>query len=104
MIEVDREEYVLTLAGRVRCKRCQAKAKRSQLQCLLPAVTGKRVCRVHGGLSRGPVTKEGRKRCGAAKLIHGRETRLIRTKRRQKLSELKQLEHLARRVGMVAVS
>ena len=41
----------------------------------------KRVCRVHGGLSRGPVTKEGRVRCGAAKLIHGRETRQIRNER-----------------------
>lgn len=96
MIEVDREEYVLTLAGRVRCKRCQAKAKRTQLQCLLPAVTGKRVCRVHGGLSRGPVTKEGRKRCGAAKLIHGRETRQLRKERRQKLAELKQLDKIVR--------
>jgi len=100
MIEVDREEYVLTLAGRVRCKRCQAKAKRTQLQCLLPAVTGKRVCRVHGGLSRGPVTKEGRKRCGAAKLIHGRETRQLRKERRQKLAELKLIERLCKKVGV----
>ena len=92
MTELVKEGSVLTLGGRVRCKRCQAKAKRSQLQCLLPAVTGKRVCRVHGGLSRGPITKEGRKRCSAAKLIHGRETRQIRKKRRQKLAELKQLE------------
>ena len=58
MTEIVEEESLLTLGGRVRCKRCQAKAKRTQLQCLLPAVTGKRVCRVHGGLSRGPVTKE----------------------------------------------
>ena len=94
MTEVVKEETLLTLGGRVRCKRCQAKAKRTQLQCLLPAVTGKRVCRVHGGLSRGPATKEGRVRCGAAKLIHGRETRLIRTKRRQKLAELRLLAQM----------
>ena len=101
MTEIVKEESLLTLGGRVRCNRCQAKAKRTQLQCLLPAVTGKRVCRVHGGLSLGPVTKEGRKRCGAVKLIHGRETRQIRKERRQKLSELKLLEHLARCVGML---
>ena len=96
MIEVVREEFVLTLGGRVRCKRCQAKSKRTQLQCLLPAVTGKRVCRVHGGLSRGPVTKKGRKRCGAAKLIHGRETRQIRNERRQKFAELRLLAQMVK--------
>ena len=102
MTEIVKGESLLTLGGRVSCKRCQAKAKRTQLQCLLPAVTGMRVCRVHGGLSRGPVTKEGRERCGAAKLVHGRETRRIHEERRQKLAELKQLEYLAQSVGLVS--
>jgi len=39
---------------------------------------GKDKCRVHGGLSRGPITADGRARCAAAKLIHGRETRAKR--------------------------
>ena len=102
MTSVDKQESFITLGGRIRCQRCQATAKRTKLQCSLPAVRGKRVCRVHGGRSQGPLTKEGRKRCAAAKRIHGRETRQIRKLRRQKLAELKILERLARRIGMVS--
>lgn len=32
--------------------RCQAKSKRSGVRCQGPAVRGKRVCRMHGGISR----------------------------------------------------
>ena len=39
---------------------------------------GKDKCRVHGGLSRGPITADGRARCAAAKTVHGRETRAKR--------------------------
>jgi len=100
MTEFVKQELISTIGGRVRCKRCQAKAKRTQQQCLLPAITGKRVCRVHGGRSRGPATKEGRKRCRAAKLIHGRETRKIRNERQQTLAELKVLQRLGRLVDI----
>ena len=89
------------MGGRIRCPRCQAKAKHSQRQCRVPAILGKRTCRIHGGFSRGPVTQQGRNRCGAAKTIHGRETRAIRAKRRQKLAELKLLERLAKGSGMM---
>ena len=41
-------------------------------------MSGKNVCRVHGGKSRGPITADGRACCAAAKLIHGRETRAKR--------------------------
>ena len=89
------------MGGRIRCPRCQAKAKHSQRQCRVPAILGKRVCRVHGGKSTGPKSQEGRKRCGAAKATHGRETRAIRAKRRQKLAELKLLERLAKAAGVM---
>ena len=89
----------LTLGGRIRCKQCQAKSKRSQQQCLAPAIKSKSVCRIHGGRSSGPRTQEGRKRCGAAKTVHGRETRSKRAKRRQKLAELKVLEQMAKSTG-----
>ena len=39
---------------------------------------GKDKCRVHGGLSRGPITADGRARFAAAKTDHGRETRAKR--------------------------
>ena len=41
-------------------------------------MSGKNVCRVHGGKSRGPINTDGRARCAAAKTVHGRETRAKR--------------------------
>lgn len=82
----------MTLAsGRIRCGRCQALSKRTEQQCGAPAIKGKRVCRFHGGKSMGPVTEEGRKRCGIAKTVHGGETRAIRAARPAKIVELSQL-------------
>ncbi len=43
----------------------------------------------HGGKSTGPVTYGGKQRCAEAKTIHGRETRLKRVNRSEKLAELK---------------
>ena len=88
----EKEAYILTLGGRIRCPRCQAKSKRSQQQCRSPAIRGKRVCRIHGGRSTGPKTEQGRNLCGAARRIHGRETRQKRARRQQALAELKLLE------------
>ena len=95
------EGFILTLGGRIRCPRCQAKSKRSQQQCRLPAIRGKRVCRIHGGRSTGPRTQQGRNLCGAAKTVHGRETRAIRAKRQRALAELKLLERMGR--GLVCL-
>jgi len=53
-----------------------------------------RVCRFHGGKSTGPKTKEGRKRCGIAKTVHGGETRAIRAARPAKMAELNVLEKI----------
>lgn len=75
--------------GRIRAFRCQALSKRSKQQCKKAASKGKRVCMFHGGKSTGPVTSIGRQRCTMAKTIHGRETRSIRSKRAQKLAEMK---------------
>ena len=95
----EKEAYILTLGGRIRCPRCQAKSKRSQQQCRSPAIRGKRVCKVHGGRSPGPRTQQGRNLCGAAKTLHGRETRAIRAKRQQALTKLKLLERMGKGVG-----
>ena len=40
--------------GSFEVPRCQAKSKRSGLQCRKAAMQGKRVCRTHGGVSTGP--------------------------------------------------
>ena len=88
----DREPFMTLASGRIRCSRCQALSKRTKLQCGAPAIRGKRVCLRHGGKSMGPKTKEGRKRCGIAKTVHGGETRAIRAARPAKMAELKVLE------------
>jgi hypothetical protein len=74
-------DQFFTLGGRIACKQCQAKSKRTKQQCRAPAMRGKQVCKNHGGKSTGPKTIEGRKRCAAAKTIHGNETRKARTER-----------------------
>lgn len=64
-------------------------------------MTGKAVCRTHGGASTGPRTPEGRQRCAEAKTVHGRERRTTRALRAQKLRELRQLEGVMAGLGML---
>jgi hypothetical protein len=101
---VHKEPFIATMGGRIRCPRCQAKAKHSQRQCRVPAIRGKRVCRAHGGKSTGPRTLEGRSRCADAKTVHGRETRQQRADTSSKLGELYELEVMARAVGVITGS
>jgi len=86
------EKTLKTLGGRVICQRCQAKSKRTKLQCAAPALKGKRVCKTHGGRSTGPKTEAGRQRCAESKTIHGRETREARSERSLALARLAVLE------------
>jgi hypothetical protein len=93
-------EIFITVFGSV-AARCQAKSKRSGVQCRKPAVRGKTVCRTHGGASTGPKTQQGRERCAQAKTVHGWETREIRRKRADKLRELRELEWAMLAFGMI---
>lgn len=93
---------IITLGGRIRCNQCQAKSKRSQLQCRGPAVRGKNVCRMHSGKGSGPKTKEGRQRCANAKTIHGFDTRQARTERALGMRRLRELEDLGHLLGIMS--
>ena len=95
------EQKLTTLGGRVICQRCQAKSKRTKLQCGAPALKGKRVCKIHGGLSTGPKTKAGRQRCAEAKTVHGRETREARTDRSLASARLAVLEAVGFSIGLM---
>ena len=89
------EQTLTTLGGRVVCQRCQAKSKRTKLQCGAPALKGKtKVCKTHGGRSTGPRTEAGRQRCAEAKSIHGRETRDARAERSLASARLAVLEEV----------
>lgn len=96
-------EFVATIStfGKTAAPRCQAKSKRSGLQCRKAAMKGKKVCRTHGGASTGPRTPEGRQKCAAVKTIHGWETRAIRRERADKLRELRVLERVMVAAGMI---
>ena len=92
---------LVTAGGRIRCPRCQAKAKRTGQQCLRPAVRGKRVCRFHGGASTGPKTQAGRDRCTQARLVHGRETTASRDERSLASARLAVLEWAGHTLGFM---
>ena len=90
------QSHILLFKG-TRAPRCQALSKRSKQQCKKASLVGKRVCRVHGGKSTGPITNAGKKRCAAAKTVHGWETRKKREYRAEKFRELKELEEIMRK-------
>lgn len=91
----------LTLGGRVQCVQCQAKSKRTGQQCCAPAIQGQNVCRFHGGLSTGPITPQGRKRCASARLVHGEETTALRKERSNASARLATLESMGHALGMM---
>jgi len=95
------EQTLTTLGGLVICQRCQAKSKRTKLQCAAPALKDKRVCKTHGGRSTGPKTEAGRQRCAEAKTIHGRETREVRNERSLASARLAVLEAVGRELGFM---
>ena len=96
------EQTLQTLGGRVTCQRCQAKSKRTKLQCAAPALKGKRVCKTHGGRSTGPKTEAGRQRCAEAKTIHGNETRAARNERSLGSARLAVLEAVGFSIGLMS--
>jgi len=94
-------DQFFTLGGRIACKQCQAKSKRTKQQCRAPAMRGKQVCKNHGGKSTGPKTIEGRRFCAEARTIHGKETRKVRTERAQAMRRLRRLEDLGHVLGIM---
>ena len=90
-----------TAGGRIACKQCQAKSKRTRLQCRAPAISGKNVCRTHGGLSTGPRTLEGRQRCAQARTTHGQQTTSMRIERSLASTRLAILEEVGHGLKMM---
>lgn len=91
---------MLAAGGRITCRQCQAMSKRTWLQCRAPAISGKNVCRTHGGLSTGPRTPEGRQRCAEVKTIHGKSTRAKRAQNAAAAAKLNYLRDLGNLLGM----
>jgi len=91
-----------TAGGRITCLQCNAKSKRTGIQCRAPAAKGKSKCRFHGGASTGPKTEQGKKRCAEAKTIHGNETRKARNERAEGMRRLRALEDLGYALGIMS--
>jgi hypothetical protein len=79
-------------------KKCEAKTRKGT-PCQRPAKLPVGRCRLHGGASTGPRTKDGLKRLADSKTIHGRFTKLERSKAKARAeqgriirSELNELE------------
>ena len=72
-----------------------------QTWCQNAASNGKCVCLTNRNKSTGAKTDAGRKRCAAAKFIHGRETRAKRQLRAEKFRELRSLERLLKLKGLL---
>ncbi len=90
-----------TAGGRILCTQCQALAKGTRQQCRRPATSGKRVCKLHGGVSTGPRTEEGRQRCAEARLVHGQETTSARRQRSLASARLAVLEWTGHTMGFM---
>jgi len=90
-----------TAGGRISCLQCNAKSKRTGIQCRAPATKGKTKCRFHGGASTGPRTQEGRKRCAAARIVHGNETTSKRLERSETSARLAVLEMVGHAFGFM---
>ena len=96
-----KQTWLITAGNKIHCRRCQATSKRTRLQCGAPALSGKNVCRFHGGRSTGPRTEAGKARIAAAMTVHGNSTRQARAELSEELMQLAILEQTGRLVGLI---
>ena len=81
-------------------KRCGARTRRGTA-CQKPPLNGKTRCRLHGGLSTGPKTTEGKARIVAAHWKHGRRSRAFTEARKQIWADLRAVEARMRADGLI---
>ena len=94
------DDVLLLASGRIRCRRCNARSKRTKDRCRAPAIKGKTKCRFHGGRSTGAKTAEGKAKVAAASTTHGQYTQLAQSLYKQKSAELSQFEDAMHILGM----
>ena len=99
-MELGNEDVMLLAGGRIRCRRCSARSKRTKLRCGAPAMRGKKVCATHGGKSTGPKTEQGKANSAKANLKSGKYTKQGQTEHSEALAQLSQLEDAMYLLGM----
>jgi len=81
-------------------KLCLAKT-RSGAPCQKHPIAGRTRCRLHGGLSTGPRTPEGKAACIATHWKHGRRSKAFVEARKQIWTELRRVEKEMRGSGII---
>ena len=81
-------------------RRCGAKT-RAGGACQNPAIGGRNRCKLHGGLSTGPRTPEGKARSIAAQTKHGRRSRAHVEKVKAINAELRWLTYELKLAGLI---
>jgi hypothetical protein len=81
-------------------QRCLAKTRQGKA-CKNPAIKNRTRCKLHGGLSRGPKTPEGKERAAAAHTKHGRRSKAHMEKVRQINADLRRVILQGRRAGLL---
>jgi hypothetical protein len=76
---------------------CKAKSKRSGMRCNNFATKGKQVCRIHGGVSTGSRTEEGKLRQKKASWKHGKSSKEAIEERKRMREFIKQCKELIER-------
>lgn len=72
---------------------------RARTMCRRPPIKSKKRCRLHGGLSTGPKTAEGKARIAAAHWKHGRRSKNFVEMRKKIWAELRAVEARMREGG-----
>ena len=81
-------------------QRCGARTRRGTAY-QKPPLAGKTKCRLHGGLSTGPRTAEGKARIAAAHWKHGRRSKKFVEMRKKIWAELRAVEARMRADGFI---
>ena len=85
----------------VQCNRCAAVFKATGQQCTATTLLGRRTCLRHGGASTGPRTAEGKRKCAAARTVHGWETTAMRKERSLGSARVAVLESIGFAIGLL---
>ena len=95
-------DSIVTAGGKITCKRCTAKSKRSGEQCKKPALRTSRTqkCQFHGGRSTGPKTEKGKARQRSGVLKNGNYTKEAMEDRARSVRVLAVLEDAIYLLGM----
>ena len=81
-------------------ERCLALTRRGTA-CQKPPLRGKQRCRLHGGLSSGPKSAEGKARIAQAHFKHGRRSKEFVEQRAKIWAELREIERRMRMDGLI---